>query len=244
MSRFRFARAGVLTLALGLAASAAAQTPGADELVAKNIEAHGGKEKLASVETVRMTGTVRAQGQRMPLTITLKRPNRVLQEMSVQGSKILQGYDGEQAWALNPMMGPEPQVVEGLQADSLKNQSAIDGLLVGYRERGDKLDVVGPAQVDGRKAWELKLLRADGQTMRVFLDAETFLEAQWSASVDQEGMTLDIDTLMGDYQPVDGLMMPRTMRTRVNGQELATLTISNIEVNVPVEDSVFAMPGK
>ncbi len=244
MARFRFERVGVLVLAVALsAAGAAAQTPSVDELVAKNIEAHGGKETLAGVQSVRMTGTVKAQGQQMPLTITLKRPNRVRQDMTVQGTKLVQAYDGEKAWALNPMMGPQPQVVEGLQADTMKNQSAIDGLLVGYKERGDKLELVGPADVEGRKTWELKLTRTDGQVLHLFLDAETSLEAQWSGSVSQDGMNLDIVTLMSDYQPVDGLMLPRTLRTRVNGQEVAVLTISNIEVNVPVEDSAFAMPA-
>ncbi|HEY8535090.1 MAG TPA: hypothetical protein VIL25_01530 [Vicinamibacterales bacterium] len=243
MARFRFERVGVLALAVVLSAvGAAAQTPSADELVEKNIAAHGGREKLAGIQSLRMTGTLKAQGQQMPLTITLKRPNKVRQEMTVQGMQLVQAYDGEKAWALNPMMGPGAQVIEGVQADTLKNQSVIDGLLVGYKERGDRLEVVGPATVDGRKTWELKLTRTDGQVLRVFLDAETYLEAQWAASVNQDGMDLDIATLMSDYQPVDGLMRPRTLRTRVNGQEVASLSISNIEVNVPIEDSTFQMP--
>ncbi|HEX7086661.1 MAG TPA: hypothetical protein VF198_09880 [Vicinamibacterales bacterium] len=243
MARFRFERVGVLALAVALsAAGAAAQTPSPDELVAKNVEAHGGKEKLASVQSLRITGTLSSQGQQMTLTTTLKRPNKIRQEMNVPGAKLVHAYDGEKAWALNPMMGPQPQVIEGLQADTLKNQSMIDGLLVGYKERGDKLDVVGPATVEGRKAWELKLTRGDGQVLRVFLDAETYLEAQFAASVNQDGMNLDVATLMGDYQPADGLMLARKVRTRVNGQEVATLNISNIEVNVPVEDSEFQMP--
>ena len=222
----------------------AAQTPTADELVARNVAARGGEEKLKSVESVRMSGTVSAQGMEMPLTLVLKRPNLVKQEMTVQNARVVQAYDGQKAWAINPMLGPGPQVIEGLQADALKNQSMIDGPLVGYKQRGDSLEVVGPAEVEGARTWKLKLSRKDGNTMHVFLDAETGLERQWSATTEQNGMTMNVDTIMGDYQPVDGVPMPRSMRTMVDGQQVATVRMTSIEFNVPVDPSEFAMPAK
>ena len=126
---------------------------------------------------MKLTGNVSVQGMDMPLTVVTKRPNKMKQEMTMQGQKIVQAFDGENVWGVNPMMGSTaPRVIEGPTADALKTQSIFDGPLVGYKDRGDTLEVVGPADVEGVKTWKLKLTRKDGQSMHIFLDAETGLE--------------------------------------------------------------------
>jgi outer membrane lipoprotein-sorting protein len=232
----------VLVLALLVAAPSVAQTPSADELVAKNLAARGGEDKLKSLNSMKITGTIAFQGMQMPMTLLTKRPNKMRQEVSVQGQSIVQAFDGETVWAANPMMGPGAKPMEGAQADALKTQALFDGPLVGYKERGDTVEVVGPAEVEGAKAWKLKISRKDGRAMHIFLDATTFLERQWSVTMEQNGLTMGLDTIIGDYQPVEGVQVARTMRTVMDGQPMATLKIDTVEYNVPVDDGVFVMP--
>src|SRR5260221_5628909 len=129
-------RSAIIMMALGfvLAASpsARAQTPSAEDIVAKNLTARGGEDKLRGVSTMKMTGTITAQGMQMPLTVMTKRPNRMLQETTVQGTRMVSAFDGEHAWAINPMLGSnQPTELTGMQADNLKDQSTFDGPLVG-----------------------------------------------------------------------------------------------------------------
>jgi outer membrane lipoprotein-sorting protein len=237
-------RAAAFTLAgLFTAGYAAAQTPSADELVAKNLAARGGVDKLKGLASARLVGNLSVQGMEMPLTILTKRPNKMKQEMSMQGQKIIQAFDGETVWAVNPLMGSAaPRVVEGPAADVVKNQSLFDGPLVGYKERGDTLEVVGPAEVGGAKTWKLKLTRKDGKSMLIFLDAETGLERQWTATMEQNGLTMEIETTMADYQATDGIMVARSIRTMMGSQQMAAITFTTVEFNVPIEDSEFVMP--
>ena len=229
--------------ALFIAGSASAQTPSADELVAKNLAARGGEAKLKSLNSMKLTGSVSAQGMDIPLTVLTKRPNKMKQEMTMQGQKVVQAFDGENVWGVNPMMGSTaPRVIEGPTADALKTRSIFDGPLVGYKDRGDTLEVVGPADVEGVKTWKLKLTRKDGQFMHIFLDAETGLDKQWTATMDQNGMTMEIETLITDYQPIDGVMVARSMRSMMGGQQVAAVKFATVEFNVPVEDSEFVMP--
>ena len=120
-------------LAVGMAvlsAPAAAQTPTADELVAKYLTARGGVDKIKAVNTARIAGTVSAAGQDLQLTVVSKRPNKMRQEVMVQGQKMIQAFDGTTAWGVNPMTGnPSPQVMEGPQADLIKTQALFDGPL-------------------------------------------------------------------------------------------------------------------
>jgi outer membrane lipoprotein-sorting protein len=242
--RSTFGAVGALCLALLVAAPSAAQTPSVDELVAKNLAARGGQEKLQSLNTMKITGNVSFQGMDMPMTLLTKRPNKMRQELTMQGQAMVQAFDGTTVWVSNPMLGPGAQPIEGPQADALKTQALFDGPLVGYKERGDTLEVVGPAEVEGAKAWKLKLARKDGRSMHILLDAESGLERQWSMTLEQNGLTMELDTIIGDYQPADGVQVARSMKTLMGGNPMGTVKITSVEYNVPIEDSVFVMPPK
>ena len=62
-----------------LSSSASAQT--VDEIIQKNLAAKGGIEKLKSIDSLRSTGTMVAQGQTVTMTVTSKRPNKTRQEI-------------------------------------------------------------------------------------------------------------------------------------------------------------------
>jgi hypothetical protein len=228
-----------------LAASAArAQTPSAEDIVAKNLAARGGLDKIRAVSSMKMTGTVTTQGMQIPLTVMTKRPNRMLQETTVQGTRMVSAFDGERAWAINPMLGSnQPTDLTGPQAESVKDQSTFDGPLVGYKERGDTLEVVGPADIAGGKAWKLKLTRKNGRVMSIYIDQQSYLEKEWSTTVEQNGMSMDFETVMSDYaQTPEGIMVARTLRTMVGGQQQGMLKVLTVEFNTPIDDAVFKKP--
>ena len=238
---------GVLALGLVLAASAArGQTPTVDEIVAKNLAARGGLDKLRGLQTMKMTGTINVQGMDMPLTVMTKRPNLLFQEMTMQGQRMVSAFDGAKVWAINPMLGPGPRELTGQQADMIRDQASFDGPLVNYKDRGDTLEMAGSADIDGAKAWKLKLTRKiGGRSMFIYVDADTGLEKQWSATVEQGGMTIDVDTVMLDYHPTpEGILVARSMRTLVGGQQQGLLKVLTVEYNVPIEDAAFQMPAK
>jgi len=238
---------GLLAVGLVLAASTAgAQTPSVDEIVAKNLTARGGLDKLRSLQTMKMTGTINVQGMDMPLTVMTKRPNLLFQEMTMQGQRMVSAFDGAKVWAINPMLGPGARELTGAQADMIRDQASFDGPLVSYKDHGDTLEMAGSADLGGAKAWKLKLTRKlGGRTMFIYVDADSGLEKQWSATVEQGGMTIDVDTVMQDYQPTpEGILVPRSMRTLVGGQQQGLLKVLTVEYNTPIDDAAFQMPAK
>ena len=239
MSRLLPSLCAVLLLG---AAPLAAQTPSVDDLLAKNTAARGGADKLKAISTRKVAGTVAVQGMEMPMVVLAKRPNLMLQEMQVQGRRVVTAFDGEQAWAINPMLGDAPQKLEGVQADLIRDQAQFDGPLAYARQRGDKMEVVGKEQVDGADAWKLAITRGDKVT-HVFLDENTGLERKISATITNGGTQLLIESIISDYQPTDGLMVPRKIQTLVGGQAQAAVTIETVEFNVPIEDEKFKMPA-
>ena len=229
-----------------LPASAVAQTPTVDQLIAKNVEARGGDERLKAIQTRRVTGTIKLQGvggTDAKMQVINKRPNLMLQEMRAGEQRFVTAFDGQQAWALNPMLGDTPQLVDGPQADALRDQAQFDGPLLGAHRRGDPIEVAGKDVVDGVGVWKL-VLKRDNRVVNVFLDENTGLERKVSATISGDAGTVLIESVISDYQPIDGMMVPRRVETRVGGQLQATVTIESVEFNAPIEDGQFKMPSE
>ena len=60
----------------------------ADELIANNIKARGGMEKIKSVKALKLTGKMVAQGMEAPLLIQSKRPNLTRMDVTIQGQPM------------------------------------------------------------------------------------------------------------------------------------------------------------
>ena len=108
---------------------AAAQT--VDELLAKNVQAKGGMEKLRSIQTVKQTGRLNIQGMEGKQVVYAKRPNLLRQELTIAGSLVVMAFDGQTPWMINPNLGAvAPIAMNGPLAEMIRDQSSFDGPLI------------------------------------------------------------------------------------------------------------------
>jgi outer membrane lipoprotein-sorting protein len=229
---------GLSVIALLIARTAAAQT--VDELLAKNIQAKGGMEKLRSVQTVKQTGRVNFQGQEAKQTVYAKRPNLIRQELNMAGQLVVMAYDGNTPWMINPNLGAvAPIALTGPLAAMIKDQSSFDGPLIDYKAKGYLIDLVGPETSGGRKVFHLKLTDKMGQVQHCYLDAETGLEAKL---VSQSEMGQSFEQELSDYREVDGIKVPFSIRTLSNGVQQGQITVDKVEFNVKIDDAIFKIP--
>ncbi len=92
----------VILLTPGLRAQApAAAQPTVDDIVAKNLKAKGGAERLKSMQTMQMSGKATLQGMDVSMKIFSKRPNMTRQEVKLQDKTVVSAYDGSTAWWIN-----------------------------------------------------------------------------------------------------------------------------------------------
>src|SRR5262245_40184255 len=179
-----------------------------DEIIAKNVVAHGGMEKIKSVKTMRSTGKmVMGQGMEAPFVMTAKRPKMTRVEFTFQGMTGIQAYDGKNAWMVMPFMGKkDPEAMPAEQAKMMDDQADMDGPLVDYKEKGNKIELMGKEQVEGADTWKLKVTKKDTTVTTIYLDAETFLEIKSEGKRKMRGVEVEGETLYGDYKEVDGMM--------------------------------------
>lgn len=221
---------------------------GVDAILSKHLEARGGKENIKSIQTVSWTAGMEMMGMNMPLTVQLKRPNKMRQDVDVQamGAKVVQAFDGTTAWAINPMGGSsDPQKMPEEAAKEMKDRGAIDGTVISYMEKGYEMTYAGEEMVKDKPAHKIMVQLPDDKTVTMFFDAESFMDVK-SVQAGVNPMTGEagmIATYTSDFRDVSGVMMAHKITAEFNDQPLQTFQIDLIEVNKEISDSVFEMPG-
>jgi outer membrane lipoprotein-sorting protein len=226
-----------------LASAAWAET--VDEIIAKNIEARGGADKMSRVQTVKATATM-AMGPDMeaPVVLIQKKGNLARLEFTIQGLTGVQAYDGKTAWQVMPFVGKkDPELMTADEAKDIQEMADIGGPLFEYKNKGHQVELLGKDKVEGTDAYKLKLTLKNGDVSTVYIDAETFLEIKKETKRTVRGTEQDIEESVGDYKEVDGIFFPFAMESGIKGsQQKEKLTITKIELNVPADNSIFKMP--
>lgn len=220
-----------------------------DEVLAKNLEVRGGEDAILAVGSLRMTGTMRMGGSaagalELPFSAEFKRPNKVRIEFTMQGMTAVQAYDGEVGWAIMPFLGKtEPEEMAEDQLKEIKDQADLDGVLVNYEEKGHTVELLGTEEVDGTPAYMLRVTKANGDVVDLFLDQEYYIEFKADTKREVQGSEVEISTVFGDYKEVDGILFAHSMEVSFPGNPAGqVITINTIELNVEIDDDRFAMP--
>ena len=230
-------------IALALAGPAPAQT--VDEIIAKNIAAKGGAEKLKAVKTVRITGKMTlAPGVEAPVVLEIQRGGGMRLDITVQGMVLSQGYDGTKAWLLNPLQGSKvPQEMPADDTKAAEEQADIDGPLVDYKAKGNTVELVGKDKIEGSDVYKVKVTMKNGTIRTFYIDAEHFLEIKEESKRMQRGTEVEGDTIYGDYKEVAGMMFAHSIDAGQKGApQRQKIVVEKIEINVPVDASRFKMP--
>jgi outer membrane lipoprotein-sorting protein len=235
----------LITLAaVGIAASSgAAET--ADELIAKYVAARGGREKIMAINTMKITGSVKIMNSDSPFTLQIKRPGMSRTDRTLQGIPMTQAFDGQTAWMVFAMLGSaDPEVLPEAQTHEMRISSSIEGPLVDYKAKGSRVELIGKDTVADKPAYKIKVTTKDNDVMTVYLDAKSFLEVKLDTTRKNEGGEVAVETYFANYQPTGGVLFPRAIENWIKGKASSTMAIDKIELNVPIDDSIFKMPPK
>src|SRR5579863_6562440 len=217
----------------------------ADELVNKNIEAKGGMDKIKAIKTWRMTGQLIVSGITATAGQENMRPNLVRETISLQGMTAVEAYDGSTGWQIQPFRGrKDPELMGEDNVRDLLLASDFDGPLVNASKKGNRVEYLGHDLVDGDDALRLKVTLKNGDIIYYYLDPDTYLEIREEIQQFVRGSVRERVVDLGSYKPVDGVMYPFSISEGPrNNPSAQVTTIDKIEVNVPMQDSDFAVPA-
>lgn len=229
-----------ITILMAAFASAASIAQDAQELVDQYFETIG-QENLLKVKSIHATGKALQMGMEFPFEMINKRPDKLKMIFEVQGTQIVQAYDGETAWVINPMSGSsEPVDLTGPQADGTRENADMDGQLWNWKEKGHQLELEGTEEIDDVEMYVLKLTKKNGNIDYYYLDPDSYLVPKMKSIVMMEGSETEVEVILSNYQEVNGFIMPFSMEQRMNGQTVITIMIDNVEVDKEFEDAIFS----
>jgi len=222
-----------------------ARTQTADELIAKNIQAKGGIDKIKAIKSVRITEKFDGGGGFTAKAAQINsRPNLVRETFALQGMTAVQAYDGSTGWQIQPFGGhKDPELMGENDLRDILLDADFDGPLVDYKEKGNTVEYLGRDIVDGDDALRLKVTLKNGDILYYYLDPDTFLEIRKEIRQTIRGSVRERIIDLGSYKPVNGVMYPFSIAQGSKANPGAqTFTVEKMEVNVAVDPADFAVP--
>jgi hypothetical protein len=222
----------------------AAQTPTAADLVAKNIAARGGADKIAAITSMRVTRTVGTPFATVRVVMLRQRPGSLRVEQTVPGRPTTARLTTPQgAWdetAQGWVARPPAVTTEALEVDA-----DFDGFLVDYEKKGHRIAYAGLETIGGRPAHHLKVTLKSGAERAVYLDSETFLDRRHTGDFILPNNTRVATVLdFSDWRDVAGVMFPFAIdEDRAAAGQTFAVYVEKIDVNVPIDPTAFSPPS-
>jgi len=195
-------------------------------------------DKIGNIQTIKISAKTSVMGMDMPMEMWMKNPNKLKSVTSFNGQDIIQVFDGEKGYMVNPMAGStEPVEMTAEQVRQADRNNMFNNYMVNYLKEG-KLTLEGEEDVNGKPAFKVKAALEETGTATMFIDKSSYLIVKTVANLNQGGMDVIVESFPSDYTETNGILVPMKTTTSASGMEIVT-TFTKVEVDVPIEDSVF-----
>ena len=208
-----------------------------DDVIDKYVAALGGKDKLLALNTAVMEGALNMNGQQIKVKITQVNNKAQRVDISFGGISgyIIQTKDS--GWQYLPFQGQQkaeamPAAVIQETADALD----IESPLLNYKEKGHTAELLGKDDVDGTECYKIRLVSKSGIDATYYIDPSNYYIIKTTTKTKATGKEVIQTQTFSNYKKLDnGYVFPFS----ASGFGPGELTFSKIEVNVPVDNSIF-----
>lgn len=211
--------------------------PSSAEIFRKNAHAKGGIAAAEKIKTRVSKGTVEiaAMGLKGALESSAKSPGKILTVLNLNGlGEILDGFDGSEGWAKDPIQGLQTKRGEELAQMRLHSDFYYDFNL---EKHYPKSEITGSEKFG---AYEVYVVKADPNTTMYF-DKQSGQMIRLDRLFTTSAGKFMTQNFFDDFREVDGLKHPFVIRQVANGIELS-FKLTEIKQNVEINDSIFSRP--
>jgi len=201
------------------------------EVIAKYVEAVGGKDKLAKMNDVTIKMGMSMQGMNIEIINKQKAPNKMSVETLMGGNLLSkQVCNGTKAMVKSQMGNKE---ITGTDLQDMLTQATLNAELY-FDKMGIKAELKGSEDVDGQPAWKVQMNMPSGKNTVDFYDQKSGLKVK---SIAQQG-PVSVTSTYADYRSVDGILFPFKLKQSAGPQSF-DIAVSSVEINKGIDDSVF-----
>ncbi|MBI3478690.1 MAG: hypothetical protein HY010_23425 [Acidobacteria bacterium] len=226
---------GCFTLTLGLTLPCLSQQshpkplPTAEQVLARFVQAVGGTTAHDSIKTSFSKGTlVDWDGDRIHVEKYSKLPDKELM-IEHKSVELRQGYDGKVRWVKEG--NHKPKQVKNWPKDEVNFED-----IVHWSDKFTKTDFRGEVDILNRQAYVVAVVGRRPATL--YFDQQTGLLLRKDTSFDRP-----VETYYSNYLETEGARLPWHIENvvRPTGKKYVS-DVTEVKVNVPLDDAIFAMP--
>lgn len=208
----------------------------AEEVIEKHVAAIGGEEAVAGIRTMVVKfGVNSTNGNTVKMVRYYKRPGFYRQ--GVAGSDQFTATDGETVWNVS---GAEWAVSEDR---AYRRMGSIDGHFIDYADRGVTYGFVGAEIFNSAPVYHLKRTFEDGFEQDLFFSVETGYLTEIESEYPPSYPFMKSVMSLWDYRDVGGIMIPHVFIRNMGGLGPPHGgVVEEVQVNVPLDDSLFVKP--
>lgn len=197
-------------------------------------------DQVTNFKTIKITGKMSMMGMELPLEMWMKNPDKIKTVTSINGQDMIQVFDGQKGYSVNPMTGSTtPVEMDAQTLSQTKRGNLFQNYLVTYLKEG-KLSLEPDEAVNGTPCFKIKISLDGGNSAYMFVDKAKFLALKTTAEVNNQGMAMTVESFPSDYKDFNGVFLPTKTTTSASGMEFV-MEYTNVEVNIPMEDSIFTI---
>jgi outer membrane lipoprotein-sorting protein len=214
--------------------SSKAQT--VDDVVAKHIEAIGGKDAWEKVNSMKLEGSLNIQGSDVSVSIIQLHGRGMRQDISVQGRTGFVIITPTSGWTFLPFQG-QTESTQMSPEDLKQSQSELDarGSLLDYKEKGHTVVLAGKEDVGGTECYKLLITLNSGKKVTVCIDSKSYYAVRTITIQKAGGQEQEIETNYSGFEKTpEGIVVAKIITL-----PYGTLTISNLQVNATVSEEMF-----
>ncbi len=219
----------------------AADLPSGESLIQRYIDKSGGMQAYAKAKSMSMSGKVEMEGRNISGTVTImEEGHKSYTAMEFPGiGKVEEGYDGDTAWEDSALQGP--RILDGDEKAAAKRAATL-ALISSWRDVFKEAKTIGPADVDGKPAWQVEMVAKEGKPETWFFDRDSGLVVKTSGVVSTAMGDLATELTMSDFRTVNGILTPFAMTQKAMSQTIV-MRFDKIAYNAPIPPDRFAPPN-
>lgn len=232
-----------LSLLLFFLVASVAKSQTADEIISKYILFTGGADKWKKIKTITSSGTYDYGGVAFPFRSFSKAPDLYRYIVTFNGKSFEQGYDGKTGWRIDGFKNEKSKtILKDKQALAMANESDVEleSPFINYKTKGHHVYAKGKDTLDGKLCYKIQLVRKNGDSEIYFFDNNNYsLIKKQATAKNTELNNAMLDILYSDYRTENGISVPFKITCLADGQTVLTITVQEIKLNEPIEDSSF-----
>lgn len=216
------------------AANSYAQT--ADEIISNHIKAIGGLDAWKKVQTMKMDAIIDANGTEINVAMAAEQSKGSRQTISLAG---LQGFTlrtPTAGWRFFPWQGQmKPEAITPEEVKESQDELDVQGPLVDYKAKGHTAEYAGTDDFEGTDCYKIKLTQQGGKVVTYYIDPSNYFIIHTVTITKANGAENESKADYSNYKKLpEGIWMAMNVGSPGN-----VIKIKKVQVNVPIDDSVF-----